>query len=182
MNTNFETFTKKKYPDSFDRGKQKKADWLKSERYQRTVGFNCVHCANQVQSDSGLSGVQNRNHCPLCLWSRHVDLWQAGDRLCACKMPMQPIGLTFKKSRNRYGTSKGELMIIHQCQACQAFSINRIAADDDVQTLIVTMKSGLQLESHQKTKLELLGIEPILPADLHLVQKCLMGSACVPTF
>jgi hypothetical protein len=47
--------------------------------------------------------VRNRNHCPYCLWSRCLDLFRAGDRLSACKAPMQPVGLALKHTRKKYG-------------------------------------------------------------------------------
>ncbi len=108
-------------------------NYWKSDLYQQQIGFDCMHCQHAVTSMIALSAVNNRNHCPYCLWSKHVDHFQAGDRLSACKMPMQPIGLTFKLQRNKYGNQLGELMVIHQCSGCQSLSINRIAADDDNQ-------------------------------------------------
>jgi hypothetical protein len=88
-----------------------------------------------VSSAHLLSGVNNRNHCSYCLWSCHLDLFAAGDRLSACKAPMKPIGLTMKKSRNKYQRERrGELMLIHECVECRTLSINRIAADDDSET------------------------------------------------
>ena len=93
--------------------------------------FRCAHCRNLVSTAHMLSGVNNRNHCPYCLWSCHLDLFVAGDRLSACKGQMKPIGLTMKKSRNKYRLgSGGELMLIHRCIECGTLSINRIAADD----------------------------------------------------
>ncbi len=59
--------------------------------------FKCIHCHHLVPADSLVSGVINRNHCPYCLYSRHLDLHQAGDRLSACKSQMQPVALTFKR-------------------------------------------------------------------------------------
>ncbi|MBP7227669.1 MAG: RNHCP domain-containing protein [Longilinea sp.] len=98
--------------------------------------FQCAACRAWVSANPLLSGVQNRNHCPFCLSSRHVDLHHAGDRLCACKAIMQPIGLTTKKKHDKYAPEgNGELMLIHQCRACGSFSLNRIAADDDPQAL-----------------------------------------------
>jgi RNHCP domain len=66
-------------------------------------GFKCVHCHGFVSLASGLSGVRNRNHCPYCLFSRHLDLHAPGDRLSACKALMQPVGLTIKAVRKKYG-------------------------------------------------------------------------------
>src|SRR5512137_2268473 len=66
-------------------------------------GFKCVFCHVFVSAEPALSGVQNRNHCPYCLWSRHLDLLRPGDRLAACKEKMKPVGLTFKKTAKKYG-------------------------------------------------------------------------------
>jgi len=93
--------------------------------------FRCAHCGAFVTSAHFFSGVNNRNHCPYCLWSVHLDLFAAGDRLSACKAPMKPVGLTTKRTRNKYAPDGGgELMLVHECTDCRSFSINRIAADD----------------------------------------------------
>jgi hypothetical protein len=46
---------------------------------------------------------------------------------------MEPIGLTFKRSRpNKYREQKtGEILITHYCLKCAKLSLNRLAADDD---------------------------------------------------
>jgi len=102
--------------------------------YQKDINadFICKHCGNFVTTHSQISGVVNRNHCPYCLHSRHVDLYHPGDRLCACKALMKPVGLTFKRIRDKYKPDNhGELMLVHRCNNCGDLSINRIAADDD---------------------------------------------------
>jgi hypothetical protein len=102
-----------------------------------------------VSSVHLLSGVNNRNHCPYCLWSCHLDLYAAGDRLSACKAPMKPIGLTMKTGRNKYQlAAHGELMLIHQCTECKMLSINRIAADDDSETIMAVFQESL-IPGHQ---------------------------------
>lgn len=106
--------------------------------------FRCAHCHNLVSAAHLLSGVNNRNHCPYCLWSCHLDLFVAGDRLSACKGQMKPIGLTMKKSRNKYRLDKrGELMLVHECSECSALSINRIAADDDPVSILEVFNNTL---------------------------------------
>jgi hypothetical protein len=108
--------------------------------------FKCAHCHVIVSSAHLISGVNNRNHCPYCLWSCHLDLYAAGDRLSACKASMKPIGLTMKMGRNKYQPeSRGELMLVHQCMECKALSINRIAADDDSETVLAVFQESLQL-------------------------------------
>lgn len=111
--------------------------------------FRCAHCGANVSSAHFLSGVNNRNHCPYCLWSCHLDLFAAGDRLSACKAPMRPIGLTLKRSRNKYQPdARGELMLVHECVDCKSLSINRIAADDDSETVMAIFEGSLTLDEH----------------------------------
>ena len=104
--------------------------------------FKCGHCHVMVSSAHFLSGVNNRNHCPYCLWSRHVDLSAAGDRLETCLGLMQPVGLTLKITPKKDSSATaGELMLIHQCTGCGKLSINRIAADDDSQTILAVYQA-----------------------------------------
>lgn len=135
--------------------------------------FQCAHCGYIVSSAHWLSGVNNRNHCPYCLWSRHLDLYAAGDRLSACKAPMQPLALTTKRSRNKYSHGRGELMLVHLCTDCGNLSINRIAADDDVDTLLEVFDASLALPARTRNLLleadiEILSLEssPMLGLQL----------------
>lgn len=121
--------------------------------FQQVVGFTCMVCHLPINSDPLLSGVNNRNHCPYCLSSRHVDLYQAGDRMNACRASMQAIGLSWKSSRNKYGTANGELMIVHLCNECNAVSINRIAADDNLDKLVNLFEETIRMEISRKEKL-----------------------------
>jgi hypothetical protein len=61
-----------------------------------------------------------RNHCPVCLWSRHVDV-KPGDRASDCMGMMQPV-------RMDHRSGKG-LVIIHRCTRCAFVRANRIARD-----------------------------------------------------
>jgi hypothetical protein len=112
-----------------------------------TQNFKCRNCGLFVIANRELSGVNNRNHCPRCLWSRHMDLLTAGDRKSECKSRMEPIGLTCKQTNKRYGMNvDGELMLIHRCIGCDKVSINRIAADDDIQAISQVYQKSLLLE------------------------------------
>jgi hypothetical protein len=56
---------------------------------------------------------------------------------------MKPIGLTMKKSRNKYRLDqRGELMLVHECTECGALSINRIAADDDPENILTIFQDS----------------------------------------
>ena len=138
-------------------------------------GFLCKHCHAYVSSASFLSGVQNRNHCPYCLWSRHLDLYAAGDRLSACKSTMKPIGLTTKATNKKYGTGRGELMLIHLCTDCESLSINRIAADDDPQTFFAIFNSAMSLDVLIQRRLEVEDIRLLGEAEREMVRVQLFG-------
>jgi len=129
--------------------------------------FRCGHFGNHVSAEHMLSGVNNRNHCPYCLWSRHLDLFVAGDRLSACKGQMKPVGLTIKKSRNKYRIkSRGELMLIHECVDCGDISINRIAADDDPDSIMGAFFHSQTLGFQIRVRCEAHGILVLMDADV----------------
>ena len=69
-----------------------------------------------------VSGTEQRNHCPKCLWSCHVD-FQIGDRRSACRSVMEPIAVCARPN--------GEWSIVHRCIKCGAVRLNRIAGDDN---------------------------------------------------
>ncbi len=142
-------------------------------------GFRCAHCHAYVVSHPILSGVQHRNHCPYCLWSRHLDLYQAGDRMAACKSPMQPVGMSMKREMKRYGPSNsGELMIVHRCLDCEKISANRIAADDDPDRMLEVFTGSFHLESELREQMASHGILILGASQTALVRSRLFGSCC----
>jgi hypothetical protein len=84
--------------------------------------FKCGHCKAFIGPT--VSGGRHRNHCPLCLYSRHVDDRQPGDRASTCRSLMAPVG-TFHRP-------KGEQVILHRCLGCGVERYNRVAADDNL--------------------------------------------------
>lgn len=108
----------------------------------------CSRCHKEF-NDSPI-GTKQRNHCPFCLWSLHLDENIPGDRKSLCHGLMQPIGLTEKITPNKklalhaWGAigshlpqnEIGELMIVHQCEKCGKFSKNRIAGDDETTRIL----------------------------------------------
>ena len=146
--------------------------------------FRCAHCRNNVSAEHLLSGVNNRNHCPYCLWSCHLDLYSAGDRLSACRGQMKPTGLTMKKGRNKYRLeSGGELMLIHECTECGSLSINRVAADDDSESILDVFKTSLQHSYQFRTRVETHGIIILNAEDDESVRSQLFGqNAEMPVF
>ena len=146
--------------------------------FDRVIGcdqdFICQNCKAYVSGEVLLSGVHNRNHCPYCLHSRHMDLHEAGDRLAACKASMHPVGLTVKKSRNKYKEG-GELMLIHLCSDCGKVSINRIAADDLKERILSVFIQTSELDQRTVNQLERDSIRILQSRDIELVQVRLYG-------
>lgn len=83
--------------------------------------FRCGRC--RVFVGPTVSGGRHRNHCPLCLTSRHVDHRRPGDRASPCRALMAPVGTFFRP--------KGEQVLLHCCNGCGRERYNRIAADDN---------------------------------------------------
>lgn len=140
------------------------------------ASFRCVNCGAHVITDPLFAGVLNRNHCPYCLWSRHLDLLESGDRLCACKAPMQPIGLTLKQSCKKYAREdSGELMLIHACVDCASLSINRIAADDLTEHIYTVYEQSLKMIENILRRIDGQKIRLLAENDRMLVQARLFG-------
>jgi len=138
--------------------------------------FSCRYCQAHVYTQPLISGVHNRNHCPYCLWSRHVDLDKPGDRLSACKAIMQPIGLTVKPGRDKFGMDRfGELMLIHRCKDCGKLSINRIAADDITERLQDVFWGSIRTDAQTRHQLISKGIRLLQEDESWMVTRQLNG-------
>jgi DNA-directed RNA polymerase subunit RPC12/RpoP len=149
---------------------------MKTKIHRGNVDFRCLHCGYPVSANPILSGVVNRNHCPYCLWSRHLDLLAAGDRLSACKAPMQPLGLALKHTPKKYSRpGSGELMLVHVCTDCGRIALNRIAADDDVDQLLETFERSFSLDRFSRRNLADAGIRILARSDGDLVRASLLG-------
>ena len=88
--------------------------------------FKCGHCRAFIGPT--VTGGRHRNHCPLCLFSKHVDRSHPGDRASDCRSLMEPIGV--------FNRANGEQMVVHRCRGCGAERHNRIAADDQAIVLL----------------------------------------------
>lgn len=82
--------------------------------------FTCTRCGTDVVGDG------YTNHCPVCLYSRHVDN-APGDRANPCRGPMRPIGVDRKA---------GRIVLIHRCERCGEERRCRAADDDDTDAII----------------------------------------------
>ncbi|MBI9103950.1 MAG: RNHCP domain-containing protein [Spirochaetales bacterium] len=97
----------------------------KIQRTKDLTTFICANCGRTVAPPA--FGTEQRNHCPHCLFSLHVDL-RIGDRRSGCRGKMAPIGVWVKNNK--------EWAIIHRCTKCGFIRTNRIAGDDAEQVLL----------------------------------------------
>lgn len=90
------------------------------------ASFRCRHCKLDVPVVA--IGTAHRNHCPNCLWSRHLDDDAAGDRDSECGASMEPIAITVRAG--------GEWVLVHRCTNCATVRLNRSAGDDNPLALL----------------------------------------------
>ncbi len=97
------------------------------KKFQRRIeNFVCQHCGASVSGDG------YTNHCPNCLWSRHVDI-NPGDRAHACGGLMKPVNVEAESK---------EYIIVQQCQKCGALKRNKAQKDDDFDKLVALSKES----------------------------------------
>ena len=82
--------------------------------------FVCAHCKAMVK------GTGYTNHCPKCLWSKHVDI-EPGDRAERCCGMMEPILLEGSTPSYR---------IVHKCIQCGATRRVDVAENDDPDAIV----------------------------------------------
>jgi DNA-directed RNA polymerase subunit RPC12/RpoP len=87
----------------------------------REERFTCEHCGKVIEP---LKKGSYRNHCPACLYSKHVDDKGPGDRASKCGGLMEPEGLDYRGSKG--------WMILHRCIKCKKEIPNIAAPDDDL--------------------------------------------------
>jgi len=123
---------------------------LRSEHRSKNRGvrpapsFNCSHCRALIAGEA--PGTRHRNHCPTCLWSRHVDN-SPGDRAADCGSSMEPLAISVR--------GDGEWLLIHRCTGCKELHLNRTAGDDNV---LLLMRLAVKPLAQPPFPLELLQI------------------------
>lgn len=84
--------------------------------------FICENCGMDVEP----LGYTARDHCPYCLYSKHVDI-NPGDRANPCKGLLEPIGI--EKFKDTY-------KILYKCKKCHKEHKNILARDDSMDEFI----------------------------------------------
>lgn len=91
------------------------------KKFTKTVeNFTCAHCGTVV------FGNGYTNHCPQCLWSRHVDN-NPGDRASDCGGMMEPVSAI---------PDKNGFIIIHKCTKCGKTIRQHTSDNDDMDAII----------------------------------------------
>jgi hypothetical protein len=146
---------------------------------KKVASFRCSHCHVLVPINEEMR-TKHRNHCSVCLWSKHVDEKKSGDRTSNCGGGMKPIGITLKiEGTDKFtGTIKyGDVMLIHECVVCGKHSINRIAADDTDMEIMKIFEQSDSLPEKKKRQLQSQGIELIKLQDRSIIEERLYGRA-----
>ena len=92
----------------------------------RDEEFICENCQQNVLP----LGYTARDHCPHCLYSKHVDI-MPGDRKNECKGLLKPIGI--EKFKDTY-------KILYKCKSCNEPHKNIMAKDDNMELIIELSK------------------------------------------
>ncbi len=91
-----------------------------SKRFSRKKeDFKCEHCGNEVR------GTGYTDHCPKCLYSKHVDL-NPGDRKNPCRGLMRP-------TRSFY--NRNSFIIEYKCEKCKGEKRMAAAENDNKELL-----------------------------------------------
>jgi len=88
---------------------------------KKRENFVCENCGAKVY------GNGYTNHCPHCLWSKHVDKEVPGDRASNCHGLMKPVRIEQKNQ---------QIVLIHQCLKCQKITRNKTSSDDNFEKIL----------------------------------------------
>lgn len=98
---------------------------MDKKKFQRKIeDFICEHCGVEVVGDG------YTNHCPKCLWSKHVDI-NPGDRAETCGGLMEPVGAVM---------GGGQYDIVQVCTICGFERNNKFNEKDSFESLLLVQK------------------------------------------
>lgn len=88
---------------------------------RKKENFECENCGEKVVGDG------YTDHCPKCLWGKHVDKEVPGDRASECRGLMEPIRVLYEK---------GNYKILFRCTKCSHEFKVRCGENDDKEKLM----------------------------------------------
>jgi rubrerythrin len=99
---------------------------LGMKRFQRKKeDFICEHCGE------GVKGIGYTDHCPRCLWSKHVDI-NPGDREADCQGMMEPM---------RAVVIREGYVIYYKCDKCGYLHKVKAAENDNFEEIVRLSRS-----------------------------------------
>jgi DNA-directed RNA polymerase subunit RPC12/RpoP len=100
-----------------------------SAKFKKVIeDFVCDNCGKKVKGDG------YTNHCPHCLWSKHVDI-NPGDRANKCGGLMEPIYAEMIRSGHD---------IAYRCVKCGEIKHNRSHKNDDFETILKIVQKNIK--------------------------------------
>lgn len=94
---------------------------LEEKKFERKIeDFRCKHCGTSVK------GTGYTDHCPECLWSKHVDI-NPGDRKSECGGMMEPVAVEDKGSG---------YVIYYKCTDCNHKHRVKSGSDDNFDEIL----------------------------------------------
>jgi len=87
---------------------------------RRVEDFTCEHCGREVR------GNGYTNHCPRCLYSKHVDV-NPGDRASDCGGLMVPVAA---------GIERDVYFLVHRCAKCGLIHRNKTSPRDNTEAVL----------------------------------------------
>lgn len=99
---------------------------------RRVEDFTCGQCGYAVV------GNGYTNHCPRCLYSRHVDI-APGDRAAPCQGLMEPTHVERFESGYK---------ILHRCLRCGHMKKNQTAPEDSLDALLSIIERETKTNRH----------------------------------
>ena len=88
-----------------------------------------------MESTSQNCGYTSRNHCPYCLYSKHVDI-NPGDRAEECGGLLEPIDIEINPKKGK--------IIIFKCIKCGQIRKNKTADDDNIDLIYEIIKNKIR--------------------------------------
>jgi hypothetical protein len=98
---------------------------MQNKKFTKKIeNFICENCGKKITGDG------YTNHCPNCLYSKHVDI-NPGDRACLCGGLMKPVEI-IQAGQN--------FSIMHKCQKCGVLKKNKIQKQDFFEKVLEILK------------------------------------------
>lgn len=101
---------------------------------KRVEDFACEKCGFEVK------GNGYTDHCPKCLWSKHVDN-NPGDREATCGGMMEPVDVIHEAGEDR---------VINRCIKCSHIKKNRMAVGDNYDVVFAIVKNKAEKLAGEK--------------------------------